>query len=155
VKEPYSLTRTVVTFVGVVMVIMVVIVVGLISLVRWWLNDTGFTPLPDEERYQYVYSVKDALDYASAGDVTEARYDDDGQNIFMPTYLYVEMESPTAFDTLLARAKALPDSDCDDVGAMQAECHSQGVEITIRRDSAESDYVTLSLTDSRGGRRDE
>jgi hypothetical protein len=42
----------------------------------------GLSPLPDEERYQFINQVKDGLDYASAGEVIEERYDN-GMEYFL------------------------------------------------------------------------
>jgi hypothetical protein len=145
VNESRILKRIAVTFV------VVVGVVGLISLAHLWLRDAGFISLPDEERYQYINSVKDRLDVESAGEVVDASYDS-GDGVWVPSVFQAKVRSPDAFAVLSERVQKLPGVNCSRVKLAYVKCNLRQVDITIIESVDSVDAVLVYITDTSNGR---
>jgi hypothetical protein len=109
----------------------------------------GFTALPDEERYQYVNEIKDAVDLGTVGEVTLGGYDT-GDGVFSPSHYTVRIEGDTtSFTTLKERVADLPGVECRDAGN-QISCHLGQADIVVTKITEKA--VVISITDVYGGR---
>jgi hypothetical protein len=142
----------------IVTVVVLSVIGGLIALslsFSSWLLNSGFIPLPDEERYQYIDEIKDKLDYESSGEVLKARYDN-GDGVFSPSFFMAEVESAEAYAILTERTQSLPNVTCSLTLPIQTRCDVEGVVIQITNvDSNHPKSVILEITDTSNGRRSE
>lgn len=111
----------------------------------------GFPGLPHEQRYRYIDEVAELLDYHSAGEVLLERYDK-GDGAFSPSFRYVELESPKAFEVLTARTKSLKNVTCTALSETGTRCDFGQVDIEIYRESITSNKVNLKIIDRYSGR---
>jgi hypothetical protein len=111
----------------------------------------GLSPLPDEKRYQFINQVKDGLDYASAGEVIEERYDN-GDGVFSPSSFYVEVKGDKAFTILSERLQSLPNVDCSTLVSEQSRCNVGQAYVTISNFAESGNVTSVDISDSSSGR---
>lgn len=109
--------------------------------------------LPPWERYQYINSVKDQLDYESLGTVVEEGYDD-GDGVFSPSYFEVKISGDrTVFDLLKYQLLDVKNIECNDAGTNTMRCKVGQVRTDlVYQDYKSSFYTVLRITDSSSGR---
>lgn len=123
--------------------------IGLISVTALSLSGCGFTPLPDEERYSRIDSVKNKIDFESAGQIVEEDYSGDG--VFSGSIYEITIKGEDSFEKIAPQVlNAASDSSNCDVDKTSVIC--------IRRNNPSirlynnGNTTTLTLTDSLGGR---
>lgn len=123
--------------------------IGLISLSALSLSGCGFTPLPDEERYSRIDSVKNKIDFESAGQIVEEDYSGDG--VFSGSIYEITIKGEDSFEKIIPQVlAAASDSTNCDISEDQLSCViNNNPSIRVGTDG---ETTSLVLTDSLGGR---
>lgn len=112
-------------------------------------------PLPDEQRYQFINHVKDAVDPASAGTITSGGYDD-GDGVWASSYYSANIEGESVYETIRDRMTAIPNvRDCsehEDLGETMTSCYLGEISFTVSKETQSKSTALFSVLDTSSGR---
>lgn len=132
--------------------IFIATIIGTATIVSGCSYIKDITPLPDGQRYKYINEVVEAVDLDTAGTIVGGGYDN-GDGVFDPSLYRVDIEGEATYDLLNTRLKAIPDIKCQDSAKkVQTSCILGQVDITLIRDTTETQEVQFQLTDVFSGR---
>lgn len=108
------------------------------------------SPLPTEQRYQFINQVKDGVDLPSAGEIVKQSYDRN-EGVLSPSSFRAEVAGEKTFEILKNRIIQTPGvRNCIEVKT-QLTCRNGQVDIFLASYSTEP-KVEFILTDSSSGR---
>lgn len=117
-----------------------------VALFNLFLDNAGLRPLPDEQRYSRIDSVKNKIDFSLAGEISREDYSGDG--VWSGSIYTVEVKGIDSFHNLKVQLEKVV-TNCT-FSETQFNCISENnpsIRLTRGNESA-----TLVLVDSLGGR---
>lgn len=106
-------------------------------------NIKGITPLPYEERYQYIHQAREALHFETAGEIEKETYDT-GDGVFTSSYLITEVKGEQAYTLLKDRLKTVSGPGCEETkNDYLIECFIGQVTVEIGEYSSEATYIKI------------
>lgn len=123
-----------------------VIIVALFNL---FLDDVGLRPLPEEQRYSRIDSVKDEIDFSLAGEIIGEDYRGDG--VWSGAHYHVTIKGPGVFEIIAPQLLSAVDSPAScAVTEKSISCISNNNPTAMM--STDGETTTLQLNDTLGGR---
>lgn len=117
------------------------------------LSGCQFIPPSKEKQYQNIDEFLEGIDYSSAGEIVEE--DSQGDGVFSVSVKTALYDDSGAFDTLRERIKKYPSSECSQDFDTKLVCGIKSLKISVSlyRESVNSNFANIRITDSRNGKR--